>query len=72
MVWEEARKIYIFYFSRPPPPRAIIPDARPLGTSKNQDGRHLTVRRARSRRSHGKIGDCEQSMSSLNSVLVFK
>ena len=30
------------YFSRPPPPRAtcIIPDARPLGTFENQDGRH--------------------------------
>ena len=25
------------YFSRPPPPRAIIPDARPLGTFENQD-----------------------------------
>ena len=28
------------YFSRPPPLRAIIPDARCLGTFKNQDGRH--------------------------------
>ena len=29
------------YFSRPPPhlPRAIIPDARQLGTSENQDTR---------------------------------
>ena len=36
-VWEEARKID---FSRPPPPRAIIPDARPLGTFENHDGRH--------------------------------
>ena len=27
------------YFSCPPPPRAIIPDARPLGTFGNQDGR---------------------------------
>ena len=27
------------YFSRPPPPRAIIPDACPLGTFENQDGR---------------------------------
>ena len=25
-------------FSRLPPPRAIIPDARPLSTSENQDG----------------------------------
>ena len=24
----------------PPPPRAVIPDARPLGTFENQDGRH--------------------------------
>ena len=29
-----------FYISRPPPPRAIIPDVRPLGTFENQDGRH--------------------------------
>ena len=29
------------YFSRPPPPTtAIIPDARPLSTFENQDGRH--------------------------------
>ena len=28
------------YFSRPPPPTAIIPDARPLGTIENQDGLH--------------------------------
>ena len=36
-----ARKIF-FYFSRSPPPRAtcIIPDARPLGTFENQDGRN--------------------------------
>ena len=27
------------YFSRTPPPRAIIPDAHPLGTFENQDGR---------------------------------
>ena len=27
-------------FSRPPYPRAIIPDARPLATFENQDGRH--------------------------------
>ena len=25
------------YFYRPPPPTAIIPDARPLGTFENQD-----------------------------------
>ena len=28
------------YFSRPPPPTAIIPEARPLGTFENQDGCH--------------------------------
>ena len=28
------------YFCRPPPPKAIIPDARPLSTFENQDGRH--------------------------------
>ena len=43
----------------PPPPRAIIPVARPLGTFKNQDT--VTVRRGISKRSHEKIGDCEQS-----------
>ena len=52
-VWEEARKI------SSPPPRAIIPVARPLGTFKNQDT--VTVRRGISKRSHEKIGDCEQS-----------
>ena len=31
------------HFSRPPPPRATIPEARPpppLGTFENEDGRH--------------------------------
>ena len=28
------------YFSRPPPTRAIMIDARPLDTFENQDGRH--------------------------------
>ena len=28
------------YFSHPPPPTAIIPEARPLGTFENQDGCH--------------------------------
>ena len=28
------------FFSRPPPHTAIIPDACPLGTFENQDGRH--------------------------------
>ena len=53
-VWEEARKI-----SPPLPPRAIIPVARPLGTFKTQDT--VMVRRGISKRSHEKIGDCEQS-----------
>ena len=51
------------YFSRPPPPRAIIPDARPLDTN----GRH---RRAISQRSHRKIGDCEQSILNISLVLL--
>ena len=55
-VWEEARKIFPL---PPPPPRAIIPDARPLGIFENQDT--VTVRRGISKRSHEKIGDCEQS-----------
>ena len=38
VVWEEARKIDLFF--SPPPPRAIIADAHPLGTFENQDGRH--------------------------------
>ena len=38
---------------------AIIPDARPLGTFENLD----TRRRGISKRSHEKIGDCEQSTS---------
>ena len=38
-----------------PPPGAIIPDARPLGTIA------VTVRSGISKRSHEKIGDCEQS-----------
>ena len=39
----------------PTPNGAIIPDARPLGTIA------VTVRRGISKRSHEKIGDCEQS-----------
>ena len=42
-VWEEARKIFFSPPPSPPPPptspRAIIPDARPLGTFENQDSR---------------------------------
>ena len=44
---------------RAPPPRSIIPDARPLGTFQNQDSRG-------SKRSPEKIGDCEQSKRRLN------
>ena len=46
----QARLFTVLYFpvrssrwsalSRPPSPRAIIPDARPLGTFENQDGRY--------------------------------
>ena len=39
----------------------LIPDARPLGPSENQDVA-VTVRRCISKRSHEKIGDCEQSI----------
>ena len=52
------------FFSPPPPsltsPRAIIPGARPLGKLKIKIA--VTVRRGISKRSHEKIGDCEQSM----------
>ena len=37
-VWEEATKIEKKYFSRHLPP--TIPDACPLGSFENQDGRH--------------------------------
>ena len=43
----------------PPTTTAIIPDARSLGTFENQDT--VTVRLGISKRSHEKIGDCEQS-----------
>ena len=40
--WTQAAVMLIqsLYFSRPPPPTAIIPDARSLGTFENQDGHH--------------------------------
>ena len=39
-----------------------IPDARPFGAFENQDTNDgKTVRRGISKRSHEKIGDCEQS-----------
>ena len=53
------------YFSRPPPPRAtcIISDVRPLGHLKIKMAA-IAVRHAISQPwSHGKIGDCEQSIS---------
>ena len=52
------------FFSPPSPyPWTIIPDARPLGTFENQDIKMaMTVRRGISKRSHEKIGDCEQSI----------
>ena len=62
------RELQLCYYSpsiflAPPSPlRAIIPDARPLGTFENQDT--VTVRRGISKRSHEKIGDCEQSTRS--------
>ena len=51
------------FFSPPQPPtRAIIPDARPLGTFENQDvAMTVPVRRGISKQSHEKIGDYEQS-----------
>ena len=60
--WTRAAVLLLqsLYFSCPPPTRAIIPDARPLGTFQNQDVA-VTVRRAISKRSHEKIGDGEQS-----------
>ena len=33
--------VQYLYISRPPPPRAIIPNTRLLGTLENQDGHHL-------------------------------
>ena len=63
-------KYFYFYFSRPPPPtRAIIPD-NPLGTFENQDVA-VTVRRGISKRSHEKIGDCEQSKASKSTLYGF-
>ena len=46
-------------FSPPPPPRGIIPDARPLGTFENQDTRDGKTRYLNDLTK--KIGDCEQS-----------
>ena len=41
-LWMQAAVMLLqcLYFSHLPPPRAIIPDACPLGTFENQDGRH--------------------------------
>ena len=40
--WTQAAVMLLqsLYFSRPPPPTAIIPEAHPLGTFENQDGFH--------------------------------
>ena len=58
------------YFSRPPPPhQSYNPRHPPLGTFDNQDVA-VTVRRGISKRSHEKIGDCEQS-TAINVEQVF-
>ena len=59
-------------YSSPPSPRAIIPDARSVGTFKNQDSRDaVTVRRGISKRPHEKIGDCEQSrLDNLTNIMA--
>ena len=49
------------HFSLPPPPRAIIPDARPLGTFENQEAVINGKTRYISTISQ-KIGDFEQSI----------
>ena len=54
------KNIFLAPPPKTPPTRAIIPDARPLGTFENQDVA-VTVRRGISKRSHEKIGDCKQS-----------
>ena len=51
----------------PLPTRAIIPDAGPLGTFKNQDTSDGKTRM--SKRSHEKIGDCEHSKKGGSPVL---
>ena len=59
------------YFSRPPPHQSYNPrhpPPFPLGTFENQDVA-VTVRRGISKRSHEKIGDCEQSNSRLFMLL---
>ena len=53
--WTRAAEMLLqsLYFSRPPPPTAIIPDPRPPRYIWNSGG---------PRRSREKIGDCEQSL----------
>ena len=48
------------YFSSPPPKRAIIPDARPLGTFEIKIAVTVRCDIGISKQSHEKIGDCEQ------------
>ena len=65
--WTRAAVLLLqsLYFSRPPPHQSYNPrhpPPFPLGTFENQDVA-VTVRRGISKRSHEKIGDCEQSNS---------
>ena len=62
------KNIFLAPYPPPPlPPRGIIPDAGPLGTFKNQDTSDGKTRI--SKRSHEKIGDCEQSKKGESPVL---
>ena len=60
--WTRAAMMLLqsLYFSRPPPPTAIIPDARPP--------RYIWKSRG-PRPSHEKIGDCEQSRDVITNVI---
>ena len=60
--WTQATVMLLqsLYFSRPPPPTAIIPDARPP--------RYIWKSRG-PRPSHEKIGDCEQSRDVITNVI---
>ena len=57
------------FFSSPTPHQSYNPRHPPLGTFENQDVA-ATVRRGISKRSHEKIGDCEQSNKSAIVVLL--
>ena len=60
--WTQATVMLLqsLYFSRPPPPTAVIPDARPP--------RYIWKSRG-PRPSHEKIGDCEQSRDVITNVI---